>query len=178
MLSVTDLVVAADHLILTPPFGGTGRPFTTRERLQAAVEAHPVAGMPRARTALDLVRPGAESRTETLLRLLLRDHGLPEPTVNPTVEVRTLDGRFRIVRLDLAFCRWKVAVEYDGDHHRTDARQYELDIARYDDITADGWIDIRVRSYGLFVEPLVTVARVHRALRSRGWRPSHRTRAR
>ena len=37
-----------------------------------------------------------------------------------------------------------VAVEYDGDHHRKDRRQYVKDIARLRMLEALGWIVIRV----------------------------------
>ena len=38
----------------------------------------------------------------------------------------------------------KVAVEYEGDHHRTDRRQFNRDIARVDALTELGWIVVRV----------------------------------
>jgi very-short-patch-repair endonuclease len=38
----------------------------------------------------------------------------------------------------------KLAVEYDGDHHRTDRRQFNNDIRRAEAIAESGWIDIRV----------------------------------
>ena len=37
-----------------------------------------------------------------------------------------------------------MAVEYDGDHHRKDRRQYVKDIARLRMLEALGWIVIRV----------------------------------
>jgi very-short-patch-repair endonuclease len=38
----------------------------------------------------------------------------------------------------------KLAVEYDGDHHWTDRRQFNNDIARQEALTGLGWIDVRV----------------------------------
>jgi very-short-patch-repair endonuclease len=35
-------------------------------------------------------------------------------------------------------------VEYEGDHHRTDRRQFNRDIARVDALTQLGWIVVRV----------------------------------
>jgi very-short-patch-repair endonuclease len=37
-----------------------------------------------------------------------------------------------------------VAVEYDGDHHRTDRRQYVKDIRRLEMLDRMGWIVVRV----------------------------------
>jgi very-short-patch-repair endonuclease len=38
----------------------------------------------------------------------------------------------------------KVAVEYDGEQHRTDRRQYTWDIRRLESLERLGWIVIRV----------------------------------
>ncbi|KAA1247553.1 hypothetical protein F0Q45_22390, partial [Mycobacterium simiae] len=38
----------------------------------------------------------------------------------------------------------QVAVEYDGDHHRTDRFQYNWDIRRLEKVQRLGWIVIRV----------------------------------
>jgi very-short-patch-repair endonuclease len=38
----------------------------------------------------------------------------------------------------------KVAVEYDGDQHRSDRRQYTWDIRRLEHLERLGWIVIRV----------------------------------
>lgn len=118
---------------------------------------------------LPVVRAGAESRPETLLRLLLLHAGLPEPEVNR--DIRAQNGAF-LGRADLAYPAFKVIVEYDGDHHRTSVRQYDADLSRFDRFLAAGWIVIRVRSRGLFVQPGQTIARVTGALRSRGWDPA------
>ena len=39
-----------------------------------------------------------------------------------------------------------VAVEYEGDHHRTDRRQFNKDIRRMEILTDLGWIVVRVTS--------------------------------
>ncbi len=39
---------------------------------------------------------------------------------------------------------WRIAIEYDGDHHRTDERQFARDIARVERLEAADWIVIRV----------------------------------
>lgn len=73
-----------------------------------------------ARTALDLVDAGAQSPKETWLRLLLIDAGLPRPQTQ--IPVRDKFGE-AIAYLDMGWEDVKVAVEYDGDQHRSDRRQ-------------------------------------------------------
>jgi very-short-patch-repair endonuclease len=38
----------------------------------------------------------------------------------------------------------KIAVEYEGDHHRTNRNQFNKDIRRMDTLLEQGWIVIRV----------------------------------
>jgi very-short-patch-repair endonuclease len=91
--------------------------------------------------------------------------GLPEPELNWTL--RSEHGRF-VARLDLAYPEYKVCVEYDGRQHAEGA-QFLRDADRWADIEAEGWITVRVLSHHL-ADPRGVVARVTRALRSRGWR--------
>ena len=52
---------------------------------------------------------------------------------------------YLIARVDMGWeGDWRIAVEYDGDHHRTDERQFARDIARVEALEAAGWIVIRV----------------------------------
>ncbi len=106
-------------------------------------------GLRRLDTALELVDPGAQSPRESYLRLLLIDAGLPRPqTQTPVLGV---DG-MPIAYLDLGWQEWMVAVEYDGDHHRTDRRLgappagggYVKDIGRLEMLERMGWIIVRV----------------------------------
>lgn len=91
------------------------------------------------RHALRLVDPGAESPKETWLRLLLIRAGLPKPTT----QIKVVDGSWS-ARLDMGWEDVKVAVEYDGDQHRTDRRRYLHDIKRLERLQQLGWIVIRV----------------------------------
>ena len=59
----------------------------------------------------------------------------------PQHEVRD-DGAF-VARLDLAWPDRRVAVEYDGAHHR-DPRQHSLDLARHNRLRALGWTVLQV----------------------------------
>jgi hypothetical protein len=98
-------------------------------------------GIRDARVALDLVDPGAESPRETWLRLLLIRAGFPRPETQ--IPVYDEYGQL-VAELDMGWPDVKVAAEYDGDHHWKNVRQIERDIRRYEDITRQRWIDVRV----------------------------------
>lgn len=96
-------------------------------------------GLVVAREHLERLDPRSESPRETALRLLLLDAGLP-PCV-PQHEV--WDDVTFVARLDLAWPERRVAVEYDGAHHR-DPRQHSLDLARHNRLRALGWTVLQV----------------------------------
>ena len=98
-------------------------------------------GIRRARKALDLVDPGAESPRETWLRLLLIRGGFPPPTTQ--IPIYDKYGVLVAV-LDMGWEDIRVAVEYDGDQHRTDRRRFNNDIRRAEALNELGWIHIRV----------------------------------
>jgi uncharacterized protein DUF559 len=138
-------------------------PFSAEDVLLLA-KRHPGArGLRRLRGALALVDRGAASPKETWLRLLLIDAGLPTPTTQIPV-----NENWRLVGvLDMGWERYKVAVEYDGDHHRTDRRRYVRDQQRLRKLEGLGWIVVRVIAED---KPEDVVTRVRNALRARGWR--------
>lgn len=170
LLSEPDLVAVGDAMILDPVFPAPGppRPFTTIAELTERVALYRVRGKRRAASALSKVRTGAESRPETLVRLLLVEAGFPEPELN--VELCDRFG-FPMARVDLLFREFRVVVEYDGDQHRTDTHQFDRDVARLDDLSAAGWRVVRVGARTLFRDPQDLVSRVRRALIDGGWCP-------
>jgi hypothetical protein len=98
-------------------------------------------GIRRARTTLALVDAGAESPRETWLRLLLIRAGFPPPQT----QIPVYDDYGQLVAvLDMGWEHMKLAVEYDGDHHWTERRQFNKDIRRAEALTDLGWIDVRV----------------------------------
>ena len=170
LLSLPDLVAVGDALVLRPayPEPGADRPWVSLDQLSERVDMYRGRGKTNALRAFTLIRPGAESRPETLLRLAIVEAGLPEPEVNPTMQGAPVRPPGRG---DLVYRRWRVLVEYDGDHHRKSKRQFERDIGRLDDFTADGWRVVRITGTSFFLDRQGSIARVARALTERGWRP-------
>jgi hypothetical protein len=93
----------------------------------------------RCQTALSLMDGGAQSPKESWLRLVLIDAGLPRPVT----QIRVTDGH-RMAYLDMGWEEPMVALEYDGDQHRTDRRQYVNDIRRAEMVDRLGWHVIKV----------------------------------
>jgi hypothetical protein len=138
-------------------------PFSVEDVLLLA-KRHPGArGLRQLREALPLVDAGAASPKETWLRLLLIDAGLPAPTT----QVPVLDGHWPVAFVDMGWEQYKVAVEYDGDHHRRNRDQYVKDQRRLRKLEAMGWIVIRVIAEDRADD---VVDRVRAALLARGWR--------
>jgi very-short-patch-repair endonuclease len=98
-------------------------------------------GIRRARTAARLADAGAQSPKETWLRLLLIRAKLPRPQTQIPVFDEFGD---LIAYLDMGWEDVKVAVEYDGEQHRNNRRQYTWDIRRLERLERLGWIVIRV----------------------------------
>ncbi len=90
-------------------------------------------------TALSLMDGGAQSPKETWLRLVLIDAGLPRPVT----QIRVTAGQL-VAYLDMGWQEPKVALEYDGDQHRNDRRQYVRDIRRAEIVDGLGWRVIKV----------------------------------
>jgi len=170
MLSLPDLVAVGDAIILRPVFADPWdeRPWVSLRELRERVELYHGRGKLAAGKAILLVRQGAESRPETLLRLAIMDAGLPEPEVNP--DIRDANGRF-IGRGDLVYRRWRVIVEYDGEHHRKSTKQFDRDVQRLEAFATNGWHVVRIVGRSFFGDRAGSMARVRRALTDAGWRP-------
>lgn len=106
-----------------------------------SVRYHGRRGIERARTSLNLVDAGAQSPKETWLRLVLVSAGLPRPQTQIPVYDDSGDA---IAYLDMGWGDVMVAVEYDGEQHRSDRRQYAWDIRRSEMVERRGWILVRV----------------------------------
>ncbi|WP_058726186.1 endonuclease domain-containing protein [Curtobacterium luteum] len=130
LLSVHGSVAVADHLVRV---GGS----LTIDELSAAIVpgSH---GNAIARAVLDLVRVGADSPMETWLRLAVVDAGFPEPQLQ--VEVFDRGGSF-LARVDMAWPEYRIALEYDGAHHRERDR-FEHDQRRDNGLAVNDWLVI------------------------------------
>ena len=139
------------------------QPFAVDAVAELASRYPRARGVRQLRDLLQLVDGGADSPRESRIRLSLIDAGLPRPQT----QIRVVDGRRTAALLDMGWEEFKVAVEYDGDHHRKDRRQYVKDIRRIRMLEAMGWIIIRVIAED---RPAQWLARVESALISRGCR--------
>jgi very-short-patch-repair endonuclease len=97
------------------------------------------------------------------MRLALVRAGLPEPLIGHRVYDSA--GRY-IGRPDLAYVRERIAIEYEGDVHRTDSVVFQRDIERRERFEDAGWRVIRVTNAD-FRDPARFLARVSRVLRER-----------
>ena len=125
---------------------------------------HKMKGLTKARAALDLVQPGTDSSMETRARLLLVHAGLPCPVVNRAA----IDDQGRFLALpDMSYPERRIAIEYDGDVHRTDPATWRRDVERRQRLEAAGWIIITATADDVLRHPERFVARVRAALQKR-----------
>ncbi|WP_326555379.1 endonuclease domain-containing protein [Micromonospora sp. NBC_01813] len=120
------------------------RRLVTRAHLAAYIDTRPrLRGLQQVRELLALAEPLSESPMESRLRLLLHDAGLPKPTPQYEVRDAPLGGKGRfIARVDLAYPQWRIAIEYEGDHHRERAT-FRKDVYRFNALREAGWLALR-----------------------------------
>ncbi|MFG1887339.1 endonuclease domain-containing protein [Micromonospora sp. NPDC049051] len=112
--------------------------------LSSHLEAHGRwPGTAQLREVLALAEPLSESPMETRLRLVLHDAGLPPLAAQHDVYgTHAQRGRVFLGRVDLAYPRWRVAIEYEGDHHR-ERTHFQRDVARLNALREAGWLVLR-----------------------------------
>lgn len=164
LLRLDDLVAMGDALLAEwSPFPRAR--LLTLDELAADVAARfRFRGVLRLRAALALVRPNVRSPQETDMRLLFDRAGLPEAELN--AEVRDDDNRWLGIS-DFVYREPRFVVEYEGDHHRTNPKQFMSDIARGERYADAGWRMVRATRDDLYRRPGELVARVWR-LHGRG----------
>jgi hypothetical protein len=159
-LSVDDLIVMGDTLIRRR------EPFASFARLTLEVtHRRGERGSARIALALPHLRESTDSARETMLRLVLERAGFPEPEVNG--EIRNRFGAL-IAHGDLVYRDNRTIVEYEGDHHRTDERQFNIDLERLDQLAEEHWRVIRV-SKKLMWQRATLLGKVSNALEAGGW---------
>ncbi|MGY4772541.1 DUF559 domain-containing protein [Kribbella sp. CWNU-51] len=154
---LTELVTAGDSLVRR----AGADPEHLREKASAAIG---VRGVRLAREAAALVRRGVDSPMESWLRLLLVLAGLPEPEVGRVIY--DADGGW-LARPDLCYPDLKIAIEYDGQHHLLDIRQWRRDIRRRENLEREGWLVRVITAHDLLQSPDTVIARISQDLRTR-----------
>jgi hypothetical protein len=108
----------------------------TREQLHAALPRYfRRRGVVQLRELIPLADPRAESQPESWTRLEIVDAGLPAPEPQHWIIHR---GR-KLFRLDLAYPKSKVCVEYDGEEFHSDEVARKRDKARRKWLRDHGW---------------------------------------
>lgn len=159
MLSLEELVAAGDSIVVEhgDDFPVPRQQLASIADLRRIVGQHPgMRGVKKARLALDLIRVGADSAPETMMRLALVQAGLPEPLLN--VVLRNGLGH-PVVWPDAAYPEYRVALQYDGGHHG-DPDQYRRDIKRQALTESLGWREVRVQKGDLEGDRPFVVERV------------------
>ncbi|MDQ0615236.1 hypothetical protein QF046_002877 [Microbacterium sp. W4I4] len=166
-LTVDEAVIMIDALLTSAsdyPDRRPGLPLVSAAEISERLDiwrAFP--GSRTIRAALPLARANVESPKETETRLLMLGAGLPEPAVQHEV----YDRRRFIARVDLAYPELKIAIEYEGDGHRTSKEQWRRDIQRQRDLEDRGWIVIRLTQQDLGSGSAAFLTRIRRAILAR-----------
>lgn len=116
------VIATGDQLIRRPRPGLELRslPYADKEGLYRLIRQHPnMKGVEKARLALAEMRIGADSIPETFLRLAMVDANLPEPELQLRLDPRDPLSP----AADLGYREYRIAVQYDGAHHRSREQQ-------------------------------------------------------
>jgi hypothetical protein len=117
------------------------RELTTLDALQEVVTALAKRGrrgagvLRRIVAARDPRQAPTESEMETMLRRVLRSHGLPDPV--PQFVIR--EGNRFVARVDFAYPEQRIAIEYDSVEHHTGTAAHIRDSARRLEIEGLRW---------------------------------------
>lgn len=99
-----------------------------------------IIGKARCKEALALIQT-SDSVQETRTRLALLRFGLNRPVTHYAIDSADASTRYTV---DMAYPDMKVAIEYDGDHHRRFRSQYVRDQHKRRNLRAMGWTVIEV----------------------------------
>lgn len=155
VVTLPELVSAGDFLLRR------ANPMTTKSQLEECVLHHPGRrGRPALRLALNLLDDRSESPAESVLRVILIQGGFTGMVTNHVVRDRS--GRF-VARVDLAFPVARVAIEYEGDYHRSEPGRWRKDMIRLRRLEAAGWRVLRVNADDLR-DPTQLLMQLARAL--------------
>jgi hypothetical protein len=158
------LVALGDQLIRIPrpELEFRSVPFAYKEGLRLLIRQHPnMKGVEKARLALDEMRVGSDSFPETFLRLAMLDAHLPEPEL----QLRLDPADPRSPAADLGYRKYRIAVQYDGEHHRS-REQQSRDNRRDEFFINAGWSYFKPNADDLADGFLDLISRMKQARRS------------
>lgn len=141
--------------------------LVTWSSMIACLAAHARRGRPGVRRLRAVILEGAhrtevtDTDMEHLVLGLILEGGLPEPELHHRVLVA---DRF-VAEVDLAYPRWKIAIECDGSIH-LDPDVREADLARQNDLMLEGWTVLRYSWDRVRRRPEVVVSEVRAAVES------------
>lgn len=138
VLAHADLVACVDSLAAVRQGSPLHIPL---QRIRDEVEQMSGHGMPKLRRAVTDARERVWSPMETKARLMILAAGFPEPELNLRLRDPVTGDAFY---LDLAYPQERVAIEYDGDGHRTDRARWRADLHKNEVLHRLGWTVLRI----------------------------------
>ena len=92
-------------------------------------------GVVQLRSVVAVADPRSESPAESWIRMSILDAGLPDPEIQYSIVVNGVER----YRLDLAYPKHRVCVEYDGEQFHSSPHDRRADEERRDWLRAHGW---------------------------------------
>lgn len=165
-LPLADAIALGDAILHRPRIGGSAKlsrlPFCTPDELYEAITLPYRRHKPLLLERFALLTPHSASAPETHLRLALTQWGFAPEALD--FDVRAQNGTF-LGCSEIAYPSRRLALEYEGDHHRVSRQQWHRDLRKYADYTAAGWRVLRVTAHMLYREPRALRAHVTDLLR-------------
>lgn len=165
MLDDEDLIAAGDNILWRKRI--SGHRASRRSLASALKRFRGRRGRGRLEALVPLLTDRADSPPESVMRLRFLRAGLPSMLVN--VEILSPGGVF-LAQPDFQIPQYRMAMDYEGDHHRTDKKQWRKDLARVPRLQDEGWHHTRISADDL-ADSSELIDRLRRVLRERGWRP-------
>ncbi len=160
-IALGDAILHADRLPGTDEL--TAPPLATHSELSDAVRTPYRRGRAQLLALLPRLSAHAASPPESHLRALLEEWDFPQPWLD--FDVR--DGAGRLLGCsEIAYPEHRLALEYEGAHHFTLARQYARDVEKVQLYADAGWRVLRVTAELLYRRPQTLRTRLRAALAS------------
>jgi hypothetical protein len=159
-VTTEELIVLGDYLL------SWRHPLASLDQLIEVVRrAGGRRGVSTASEALPYLSDRSDSPPESQFRYRFAQAGLPHAA--PNVKLFTDSGDF-LAMPDLVFEQYKEVFDYEGDHHRTEDRQWQKDIARVRTLEENGWHSTRGSKADLR-DSAEVIAQLKRRFAAQGW---------